>query len=147
MSCETSGLSVDILLDLILEKLPEEARSARYCSGAEVGLIMLRLSAISRPIDACGYHSSRNSTPRHPASSLKFVLPGTLLVRSTLSRQRRWRSSSNMSSMGVLDRRTHQGRIFTSGLPLRESADTGASQLSRSPPFGQRCRWATSLAL
>ena len=41
MSFETSGLSVDILLDLILEKLPEEARSARYCSGSEVRLVTL----------------------------------------------------------------------------------------------------------
>ena len=37
MSFETSRLSVDTLLDLILMKLPEEARSARYCSDSEVG--------------------------------------------------------------------------------------------------------------
>jgi hypothetical protein len=36
MSFETSRLSVDALLDLILMKLPEEARNARYCSDSEV---------------------------------------------------------------------------------------------------------------
>lgn len=44
MSSETYGLSVDTLLDLILMKLPEEARSARYCSGSEVCFVALELS-------------------------------------------------------------------------------------------------------
>jgi len=36
MSSETFGLSIDTLLDLILVKLPEEARRAKHHSGTEV---------------------------------------------------------------------------------------------------------------
>ena len=44
MSFETSGLSIDALLDLILLKLPEEARSARSCSRSEVRSVAGQLS-------------------------------------------------------------------------------------------------------
>ena len=44
---ETSGLSVDTLLDLILMKLPEEARGARYCSDSEVCLVAVQLPPFS----------------------------------------------------------------------------------------------------
>ena len=47
MSFETSGLSVDTLLDLILMKLPEEARGARYCSDSEVCLVAVQFSGFS----------------------------------------------------------------------------------------------------
>lgn len=46
MLFETSRLSVDTLLDLILMKLPEEARSARYCSELEVCSIAVYLRAL-----------------------------------------------------------------------------------------------------
>jgi len=99
---------------------------------------------ISQSFDAGGFHSFKNLIPRHLMSLPKFVSPGTLLVLCTLFRRRRSRSFSNTSSMAVLDQTTRQEKIFTSGPPSRGSVDTGASQLSRSLPFGRRCRWATS---
>lgn len=50
MSSETYGLSVDTLLDLILMKLPEEARNARYCSDSEVCSVAVELYPFRNPL-------------------------------------------------------------------------------------------------
>ena len=91
-----------------------------------------------------GCNSFRNLMSRHLESSLNSVSLGILSVLCMPFRQRRSPSSSDMSSMIILDPTTHQGTTSTSGPPSRGSAGTGVSQLSCSQPFGRRCRWTTS---